>query len=107
MAYLKQRGILPILNYAAEDDVNHDAKNNSAELDMEVEACLNKNVGIFMRSITDSDNTSASRGFVGIKVSLRLYPCTFILLCCLIKGAKEISKMSIQQNLGRLKDTRR
>ena len=74
MAYLKQRGILPILNYAAEDDVKQDAKNDVAEVDMDGEACLNKNVGIFMRSIIDSDNTSASRGFVGIKVSVQHYP---------------------------------
>ena len=68
LTYLKQRGILPILNYAAEDDVKNSDKEKAAGLDLDEEACLDKNVGIFMRSITDCDSDSPSRGFVGIKV---------------------------------------
>lgn len=71
LTYLKQRGILPILNYAAEADVQQDNEDQNdsssgpgAEKDLEAQA------RIFMRSIDDCDNATPSRGFVGIKVSL-------------------------------------
>lgn len=77
LAYLKERGLLPILNYAVEDDVKHDKQSAGAGLTLDEEACLNKNVGIFMRSITDCDNTSASRGIVSIKVKSLCLRCIF------------------------------
>lgn len=66
LAYLKQRGILPILNFAAEDDVDHGAAKEGD--DCAGEACLDANARIFMRSVVDCDNRGA-RGFVSIKVT--------------------------------------
>ena len=68
LSYLKQRGLLPILNYAVEDDVKHaEDKGTSAGL-ADIEAKPNANACIFMQSIADCDNTTPSRGFVSAKV---------------------------------------
>lgn len=72
LAYLEQNGMLPILNYAAEDDVsagaphNHDA---TAAFSSAGAATLDAQARVFMRSIADCENSRAARGFVGVKLT--------------------------------------
>lgn len=70
LAYLRQRGILPILNYAAEEDLKHANNGEQDSVKSSEEAKYNWQHSIFMRSIKDCDNTTPAKGFVGIKVSL-------------------------------------
>lgn len=69
LRYLRERGILPILNYAAESDVGEADGDGKAFTSLSEEAALDRQQRVFMRSIADCDNTRPSRGFVGIKVN--------------------------------------
>lgn len=64
--YLERHGIRPILNYAAEDDVNNEFGCEGCPV-AAAERKLDRNLDIFMRSIRDSDNVR-NRAFVAIKV---------------------------------------
>lgn len=64
--YLERHGIRPILNYAAEDDVNNEFGCEGCPV-AAAERKLDRNLDIFMRSIRDSDNIR-NRAFVAIKV---------------------------------------
>lgn len=74
-----ERGIQPVLNYAAEDDVQHtngEAGDTAERMLEKAEADLAAKARIFMQSIHDCDNSTPARGFVGIKVSItHLLPC--------------------------------
>ena len=67
MQYLKQNGIRPILNYAAEDDISQEPEEAASCPHAAAERCLDRNMAIFMRSVRDSDNTR-NRAFVAVKV---------------------------------------
>ena len=64
--YLERHGIRPILNYAAEDDVNNEFGCEGCPV-AAAERKLDRNLDIFLRSIRDSDNVR-NRAFVAIKV---------------------------------------
>ncbi|EIE22093.1 hypothetical protein COCSUDRAFT_83484 [Coccomyxa subellipsoidea C-169] len=67
LQYLERHGIRPILNYAAEDDVNNEFGCEGCPV-AAAERKLDRNLDIFMRSIRDSDNIR-NRAFVAIKVT--------------------------------------
>lgn len=71
LSYLRQRGLVPILNYAAEADVDQEKGGKEFTMDSECgreEARIQCNVHNMRQAISDCDNTTPSQGFVCGKV---------------------------------------
>ena len=68
LANLQQKGMMPILQYGAEDDVSKQPA--EAEFSLEAERKLDNKARLFLHCIANCDNTQPLRGFVSVKVNV-------------------------------------
>ena len=70
IAYLAAHGIRPILQYAAEDDVQDDGGAAGAGAAAAAERACDRNLAVFMQAIRDSDNVACT-AIVAVKARAR------------------------------------